>query len=203
MPLWKVRTRFHKPDWGLQIDNPAHRVREHACLRLQAALAGQFGLRELLAATTNFRKYYDALPRRSVARRTSPPQADRPTRMGSRQNRSVATPLQDALRMTAQIAAAVAAVAPARFIVGAGQTSVSRTCMDRLIRFRQRLTAHTVSLSPDAMSVRSSAVTRSHRRLRQQFRRRQPNDTDNPLLCIQHENEDGGHKKQREHCRHQ
>lgn len=51
-----------KPDWGLEIDNPAHRVREHACLRLQAALAGPHGLRQFFAATTNFRKYYDQLP---------------------------------------------------------------------------------------------------------------------------------------------
>lgn len=51
-----------QPDWGLQIDNPAHRVREHACLRLQAALAAPHGLRKFFAATTNFRKYYDQLP---------------------------------------------------------------------------------------------------------------------------------------------
>ena len=53
---------FAKADWGLEIDNPAHRIREHACLRLQAALAGKYGLREFLAATTNFRRYYDRLP---------------------------------------------------------------------------------------------------------------------------------------------
>lgn len=51
-----------KPDWGLEIDNSAHRVREHACLRLQAALTSPYGLREFFAATTNFRKYFDALP---------------------------------------------------------------------------------------------------------------------------------------------
>ena len=53
---------FYLPDWGLQIDNPAQRVREHSCLRLQAALSQPFGLREFFAATTNFRKYYDQLP---------------------------------------------------------------------------------------------------------------------------------------------
>ena len=49
-------------DWGLEIDNPAHRVRELACLRLQAALTTPHGLRNFLAATTNFRRYYDQLP---------------------------------------------------------------------------------------------------------------------------------------------
>lgn len=53
---------FHLPDWGLRIDDPAQRVREHSCLRLQAALAAPYGLRQFFAATTNFRKYYDQLP---------------------------------------------------------------------------------------------------------------------------------------------
>ncbi len=55
-----------QPDWGLEADNPAHRVREHACLRLQAALADLYGLRRLLAATTDFRPYYDRLPQRPL-----------------------------------------------------------------------------------------------------------------------------------------
>lgn len=53
---------FTQADWGLDNDNPAHRVREHACLRLQAALTGEFGLRNVLAATTAFRRYYDRIP---------------------------------------------------------------------------------------------------------------------------------------------
>ena len=53
---------FELPDWGLDITNQAQRVHEHACLRLQAALAIRYGLREFLAATTNSRLYYDALP---------------------------------------------------------------------------------------------------------------------------------------------
>jgi len=52
----------HLPDWGVQIDNPAHRIREHATLRLQAALTNPFGLRQFFAATTTFRRYYDQLP---------------------------------------------------------------------------------------------------------------------------------------------
>ncbi len=53
---------MHKPDWGIQNGNIAYRVHEHACLRLQAALADTVGLRSFFAATTVFRKYYDRLP---------------------------------------------------------------------------------------------------------------------------------------------
>jgi putative zinc- or iron-chelating protein len=50
-----------RPDWGL--DNvDAHVVREHACLRLQAALADRFGLRAAMQPTTVYRAYYLALP---------------------------------------------------------------------------------------------------------------------------------------------
>lgn len=53
---------FTKPDWGVHLDQPGQRVREHACLRLQAALTAPFGLRQFFAATTSFRRYYDRLP---------------------------------------------------------------------------------------------------------------------------------------------
>ncbi len=49
------------PDWGLD-NRPEHNVREHACLRFAADLAGRFGLRAALAPTTEYRAYYDALP---------------------------------------------------------------------------------------------------------------------------------------------
>jgi hypothetical protein len=48
------------PDWGL--DNlPAHRLREHACLRFGAHLAARFGLRSVMRPTTEYRAYYDGL----------------------------------------------------------------------------------------------------------------------------------------------
>ena len=103
---------FHKPDWGLQSDNPAHRVREHACLRLQAALAGQFGVRELLAATTDFRKYYDALSDDPLHDEAAPVTQIARRGWDRAKTGTWAAPLQDALRMTALIAAAVTAVAP-------------------------------------------------------------------------------------------
>jgi hypothetical protein len=48
-------------DWGLSNLTDADVVREHATLRLQAALSGTYGLARVLAPTTDFRAYYDAL----------------------------------------------------------------------------------------------------------------------------------------------
>lgn len=54
----------HLADWGL--DNTrsgGNPWREHACLRLQAYLAGGFGLREFFAPTTDYRvSFWDSLP---------------------------------------------------------------------------------------------------------------------------------------------
>jgi Fe-S-cluster containining protein len=54
--------RFAVPDWGLCNQTPDDRLREHACLRLQATLARPHGLRRFLAPTTEYRAFYDALP---------------------------------------------------------------------------------------------------------------------------------------------
>ncbi|HEV3031327.1 MAG TPA: YkgJ family cysteine cluster protein [Polyangia bacterium] len=51
-----------RPDWGLDNTGPRDVVREHACLRLQAHLADAHGLRALMAPTTEYRPYHDALP---------------------------------------------------------------------------------------------------------------------------------------------
>src|SRR5258708_5417847 len=51
-----------RPDWGLDNTGPRDVVREHACLRLQAHLADGHGLRALMAPTTEYRAYHDALP---------------------------------------------------------------------------------------------------------------------------------------------
>ena len=57
---------LHRPDWGLPTWNEdlsaVDTTYEHAALRLQARLAGVHGLRAVLAPTTDFRAYYDALP---------------------------------------------------------------------------------------------------------------------------------------------
>lgn len=52
---------FFERDWGFPLDD-AFDWREHACLRLQANLAGSHGLRLVLAPTSPFRQYYDRIP---------------------------------------------------------------------------------------------------------------------------------------------
>lgn len=52
-----------KLDWGLDNTRPGKPWREHACLRLQAWLAGSVGLRDFLAPTTDFRvSFWATLP---------------------------------------------------------------------------------------------------------------------------------------------
>ena len=51
-----------KPDWGLHSFDPSKKIHEHACLRLQAALADRVGMRNFFAPTTMFRSYYDSIP---------------------------------------------------------------------------------------------------------------------------------------------
>jgi Fe-S-cluster containining protein len=58
-------------DWGLD-HTASHQVREHACLRLGAHLAGRFGLRALMAPTTEYRVYYDALEADPLAAGSDP-----------------------------------------------------------------------------------------------------------------------------------
>jgi hypothetical protein len=52
---------FHERDWGFDLDGPSD-PREHAGLRVQAALADPYGLRQVLAPTSPVREYYDTLP---------------------------------------------------------------------------------------------------------------------------------------------
>lgn len=54
---------FVREDWGLIYDEPDHIQFEHAALRLQAALADPYGLRQFLASTTDHREYFDRLPK--------------------------------------------------------------------------------------------------------------------------------------------
>ena len=52
---------WSQENWGLNNTDGRDDVREHACIRLQAALAGPYGLREFFAITTDWRFYHDAL----------------------------------------------------------------------------------------------------------------------------------------------
>ena len=53
---------FDEPDWGLDNFTARDLEREHACIRLQATINRQYGLRGFFAPTTVFREYSDALP---------------------------------------------------------------------------------------------------------------------------------------------
>jgi hypothetical protein len=53
--------RWTAPDWGLDNTTNHDDVREEACLRLQAHLAGLAGLRVEMTPTTEWRSYYRAL----------------------------------------------------------------------------------------------------------------------------------------------
>ena len=94
-------------DWGLDNFNPAKKVHEHACLRLQAALADPYGMRSFFASTTMFRSYYDRLPADPLAAGDDPaialalPGWDRAT------SGPWAPALDDALRRSAHIAQAL------------------------------------------------------------------------------------------------
>ncbi|MCS6913914.1 MAG: YkgJ family cysteine cluster protein [Myxococcales bacterium] len=110
---------FHLPDWGLANDldgtgSQQDTVREHACLRVQATLGRRYGLRKLLAPTTEFRSYYDALP---VNPMDGPP--DDPSIHLARKalGRAVRAPfagvLHEALARTAYIHRVASAAAPA------------------------------------------------------------------------------------------
>jgi hypothetical protein len=97
---------FARADWGMDNTGPDHDWREHACLRTQWMLAGRHGLRAVLAPTTEFRAFWDALSGDVLADRTDPS-----VQAAVAAVRRAALPpwgpeLGDALAASAQIAAA-------------------------------------------------------------------------------------------------
>ena len=128
------------PDWGL--DNiPAHRVREHACLRFGAHLAGRFGLRALMAPTTEYRPYYDALASDPLAPDPSAPDPAVAIAVAARDRFEASSwraPIEDALARTAALApprapiedalAGTAALAPPRHPLGFPLGPAGETC---------------------------------------------------------------------------
>ncbi len=103
---------IHLPDWGLEND-PSKVIHEHATLRLQAALADTAGLREFFAATTAFRKYYDQLPNSPLEDDGDPAVALALLAWQRARTERWAEPLDQALRLTADIARILKSVAPA------------------------------------------------------------------------------------------
>jgi len=98
------------PDFGL--DNLGNRdeAKEHACLRLQAWLTEPHGLRAVLAPTTDFRRYYDALPADPLEA-DDDPAIDLAQAGASRAERPPWAPhLQDGLAATAKVLRAARAL---------------------------------------------------------------------------------------------
>jgi hypothetical protein len=54
--------RMRRADWGMENVDERDLIAEHACHRVQAALADRHGLRAFFAVTTDHRSYWDALP---------------------------------------------------------------------------------------------------------------------------------------------
>jgi hypothetical protein len=95
-----------KEDWGLSNSDERDLVLEHACHRVQAALADQYGLRGLFAVTTEWRPYWDALPVDPLRVGEDDPAIARARTAFERAHRGPwALALQTALARTAQLAA--------------------------------------------------------------------------------------------------
>lgn len=95
------------PDWGLSNTDDSDLVYEHACHRVQAALAAPYGLRDFFAVTTEWRPYWDSLPSDTLADGEDP--AIPLAREGYRraQLEPMRSVLRDALERTARLAAIV------------------------------------------------------------------------------------------------
>ena len=59
------------PDWGLENTDARHLANELACHRLQAHLADHYDLRDFFAATTDWRPYFDCLPKEAMTAQDS------------------------------------------------------------------------------------------------------------------------------------
>lgn len=103
--------RAHR-DWGLE-DEPDVAVAEHACHRLQAALADVYGLRELLAVTTDWRPYWDSLPDDPLAPGADPAIPRARSAWTEAHRGPWAAPLHAALEATARLAEVARPLAPA------------------------------------------------------------------------------------------
>jgi Putative zinc- or iron-chelating domain len=97
------------PDWGLDNTGPRDVVREHACLRLQAHLADPHGLRAVMAPTTEYRGYHDALPAAPLGDGDDPAIAVAREAAARAEGGPWREPLQAALAATAAVLARAAA----------------------------------------------------------------------------------------------
>ena len=94
------------PDFGLDNESERDVIREHACLRLQAWLTDQHGLRQALAPTTDFRSYYDQLPNDPLADEADPATATAKQGAARSANAPWAPHLQEGLAATVKVLSA-------------------------------------------------------------------------------------------------
>lgn len=103
-----------KVDWGLDNTRPGNGWREHACLRTQAWISGQYGLRDFMAPTTEYRTHFWSQlatdPLAPVA--DSSPRAITASRKAIRRfhEKPWLAPLEDALEQTVALAALLQSV---------------------------------------------------------------------------------------------
>ena len=100
---------WSQPDWGLENIDERDLSREYAAQRLQGRLSAAHGLRTLLAPTTKWRSYYDALPEDPLEGPDTDPAVPLARAAWRRaQQEPWHSSLQQALAATAVIAQAVA-----------------------------------------------------------------------------------------------
>lgn len=109
--LIEGRESIHVADFGLDNESEQDLQREHACLRLQAWLTTPYGLRRVLAPTTDFRGYYDALPSDPLGPADDPAVAMARAGAGRSEEPPWAPHLRDGLDATAKIIGAAFEVA--------------------------------------------------------------------------------------------
>lgn len=98
---------FGKPDWGIDNTGDDHEWREHACLRTQWVLSGRYGLRAVLAPTTDFRAIWDGFDGALLADRADLSVQAAITAIARAEERPWAPALLEALEATARLAGEV------------------------------------------------------------------------------------------------
>jgi Fe-S-cluster containining protein len=101
---------FTKPDWGIDNIGTDHEWREHACLRTQWVLAGRYGLRQVLAPTTDFRAIWDRFDGALLADRSDLAVQAAIVAIGRAAKPPWAPALDEALAATARIGGEVTAL---------------------------------------------------------------------------------------------
>lgn len=100
--------RRRRPDWGLDnATETSSALEEHACHRLQAAWLDRYGLRGVLAVTTSWRPYWDALGDDPLAPSEDPAVAVARAAWPEALRGAWSVPVAEALEATAVIAEAL------------------------------------------------------------------------------------------------